>query len=169
MDDIEITEVSTAGISDIQTIAEIAFPKTYTPILSQEQINYMMDWMYSTNSLIKQMPDEGNTFFVARTKTKTVGFISIRPDGNDLYHIEKIYILPDFQKKHIGSHLLAKAIDYGKQCNNNKPLRIQLNVNRNNPAVSFYKRIGMHVAETVDKEIGNGFQMNDYIMEIEVK
>lgn len=168
MDDIEITEVSTADVSEIQTIAEIAFPQTYVAILSQEQIDYMMNWMYSTESLIKQM-QEGKTFFVARTKTKTVGFISIRPDEKDLYHIEKIYILPNFQKKHIGVLLFAKAKDYAIQANNNKPLRLQLNVNRDNPAVSFYKKLGMHVAETVDKEIGNGFQMNDYIMEIEVK
>jgi ribosomal protein S18 acetylase RimI-like enzyme len=102
------TEVSTASISDIQTIAEIAFPKTYAPILSQEQINYMMDWMYSTDSLMKQMQDEGNTFFVARTKTKKVGFISIRPDGKDLYHIEKIYVLPNFQKNILAHIYLRK-------------------------------------------------------------
>ena len=169
MDDIEITEASTADLSEIQTIAGIAFPHTYAPLLSQEQIDYMMNLMYSTESLMKQMQEDGNTFFVARTKTKAVGFISIRPDGKDLYHIEKIYILPDFQKKHIGALLFAKAKDYAIQSNNNTPLRIQLNVNRNNPAVFFYKKRGMHVAENVDKEIGNGFQMNDYIMEIRVE
>lgn len=169
MDEIEITEASTADLSEIQTIAGIAFPHTYAPILSQEQIDYMMKWMYSTSSLTKQMQDESTTFFIARTQAKPVGFINIRPDGKDLYHIEKIYILPDFQKKHIGALLFAKAKDYAKQSNNNVHLRIQLNVNRSNPAVSFYQKIGMHVAETVDKEIGNGFQMNDYIMEIGVE
>lgn len=169
MDKLEITEVTIADLSEIQTIAGIAFPKTYVQILSKEQIDYMMDWMYSTASLIRQIQNEATTFFIARTEAKAVGFISIRPDGKDLYHIEKIYILPDLQKQHIGVQLFTKAKDYTKQCNNNKPLRIQLNVNRDNPAVSFYKKIGMHIEKIVDKEIGNGFQMNDYIMEIAVK
>ena len=45
---------------------------------------------------------------------------------------------------------------------------LQLNVNRNNKAADFYKKIGFKIKETVDVNIGNGFFMNDYVMEIEI-
>ena len=41
---------------------------------------------------------------------------------------------------------------------------MELNVNRNNKALEFYKKMGMHIAESGDFNIGGGFYMNDYIM-----
>ena len=43
---------------DIQLIRELTFkvwPQTYAAIISQEQIDYMLDMMYSEASLKKQM------------------------------------------------------------------------------------------------------------------
>jgi len=45
--------------------------------------------------------------------------------------------------------------------------RIELNVNRNNKAVSFYEHLGMKIARQGDFPIGKGFYMNDYIMSID--
>mgnify|MGYP006335582837 CR=1 FL=1 len=45
-------------------MAKIVFPHTYAEILSSEQIDYMMEWMYSKENLIKQM-DEGHIYFIA--------------------------------------------------------------------------------------------------------
>ena len=41
--------------------------------------------------------------------------------------------------------------------------RIELNVNRENPAVGFYEHIGMTRDRQGDFPIGKGFYMNDYI------
>lgn len=43
------------------------------------------------------------------------------------------------------------------------PFTIELNVNRHNPAVGFYKHMGFHEHATRDFHIGNGYYMNDYI------
>ena len=43
-------------------------------------------------------------------------------------------------------------------------LVLQLQVNRNNKAKSFYEKIGFKVIEEADFDIGNGFFMNDYVM-----
>jgi hypothetical protein len=45
---------------------------------------------------------------------------------------------------------------------------MELNVNRENRAVGFYLRMGMHHARTVDVAIGDGYYMNDYIMALTV-
>ena len=48
------------------------------------------------------------------------------------------------------------------------PARIELNVNRNNPAVTFYEHLGMHKDRSGDFPIGKGFYMNDHIMVIDL-
>ena len=42
---------------------------------------------------------------------------------------------------------------------------LQLNVNRNNKAKEFYERQGFAVIKEEDIDIGNGYLMNDYVME----
>jgi ribosomal protein S18 acetylase RimI-like enzyme len=42
---------------------------------------------------------------------------------------------------------------------------LQLQVNRHNKARSFYKKIGFAVMEEADFDIGNGYFMNDFVME----
>ena len=46
--------------------------------------------------------------------------------------------------------------------------RIELNVNRNNPAVGFYKHQGLKIIRQGDFPIGNGYYMNDYIMGLDI-
>ena len=48
------------------------------------------------------------------------------------------------------------------------PARIELNVNRENRALGFYERIGMRRDRVVDIKIGEGFEMNDYIMAYDI-
>jgi len=45
---------------------------------------------------------------------------------------------------------------------------LQLNVNRNNNAKVFYEKIGFAVIKEEDIDIGNGYLMNDYVMEKKV-
>ena len=41
--------------------------------------------------------------------------------------------------------------------------RIELNVNRNNPSVKIYEKLGFTVAWEEKNDIGNGFYMDDYV------
>ena len=45
-------------------------------------------------------------------------------------------------------------------------LQLFLNVNRFNKAIQFYTKMGFIITDTVDVAIGNGYFMEDYIMEI---
>lgn len=164
---IKIVEANVDDIPIIRQIAEIAFPETYKNIIPEGQIPYMMEWMYSHESLNKQITEENNTFFLANILGENVGYVSIRPDGEDVYHLEKLYVLPDYQHNRVGQKLFNHALNFARQ-KNGKPCKVQLNVNRNNPAFGFYKHQGMTVANIGDFDIGNGFFMNDYIMEITV-
>ena len=137
-----------ATVEDIPLINKLAwevFPATYQSILTREQIEYMMEWMYSYENLRRQMENEGHVYFLACDADEALGYVSVRQETDDLFHLEKIYI---------------KGI---KELHP-EPCRMELNVNRQNPALGFYEHMGMEKVREGDFPIGAGFYMNDYIM-----
>jgi len=148
----------------IQDIAAHVWPQTYSPIISKEQIAYMLDAMYSTASLQEQMRS-GHVFLIARQDEFPVGFASYSKEADDnIYKLQKIYVRIDRQQAGCGAALLRTVLNELREKKGN---HLILQVNRNNSkAVGFYQRMGFIIQNEVDLEIGNGFQMNDYIMEI---
>lgn len=151
----------------INQLAWIAFPHTYKDLLSTEQIDYMMEWMYSIPNLEKQIADKKHSFYMAYYNNEPCGYLHIEKEDTDVFKLQKIYVLPNFQGKDIGKFLFQTAIKKIKQINPN-PCLMKLHVNRDNKAVLFYKRMGMSKIGTGDFEIGNGYYMNDFIMGINV-
>lgn len=81
---------------------------------------------------------------------------------------QKIYVLPGFQGKHIGSYLFRQAVSYIRSIHP-APCQMRLNVNRyNTRAVEFYNRMGMKEVERGDFHIGHGYYMTDYIMGLDI-
>ena len=152
----------------IRKLADVAFPHTYKEILSPQQINYMMEWMYSSDSLHKQM-QEGQYFFVLFENDTPVGFVTVEPQEKQLYHLQKIYVLPEYQGKGAGKKLIETAQDLVRTLKpENKKAILELNVNRSNSAVCFYKKMGFVIDRQGDFPIGDGYYMNDYIMKKEI-
>ena len=167
MEEFKIRKASLDDIPVIRSLAEIVFPHTYSEILSQEQLVYMMNWMYGLDSLHRQIAEEGHTYFLAYDGDEAVGYVSVQQESDDVYHLQKIYVLPSRQGTGIGSTLFDAALAYVKS-RHPGPCSVKLNVNRNNRAVGFYLRKGMKKVAEGDFPIGNGFYMNDYIMQIDI-
>ena len=73
------------------------------------------------------------------------------------------------QGKKIGKHLIEKAFSYIRGLvAPDESVTVELNVNRQNKATGFYKRMGFSIARSGDFPIGNGFFMNDYIMAVQI-
>ena len=58
-----IRKATTADCELIHKLAWQIFPETYKEILSPEQNDYMMEWMYSIENIRKQMEEEGACIF----------------------------------------------------------------------------------------------------------
>ena len=163
----EIRKASVEDITVIRVMALVVFPHTYREILSSEQLDYMMDWMYSAESLEKQMTEDGHIYYLAYHANKPVGYLSIQPEGNHIYHLQKIYVLPSFQGMGLGKLLFEQAIRAIKELHPS-PCQMRLNVNRQNKALTFYQKMGMKKVDEGDFPIGNGFYMNDFIMGLDI-
>ena len=162
----EIRKATKDDCPQIRQLAEQIFPATYKEIISQEQIDFMMDWMYSISNLNKQM-DDGHIYFLAYRETAPVGYVSVEQQNKDLFHLQKIYVLGSEQGTGCGKFLFTEAVKYIKTVHP-APCTMELNVNRENRAIRFYEHMGMHKARQGDFSIGNGYFMNDYIMSMEI-
>lgn len=156
-----------ADTGSIHLIRELTFkiwPQTYSAILTPQQMEYMLDMMYSESSLQEQMQQKKHSFIIAFYNEEPAGFASYslkNTSDNTSYKLHKIYILPHIQ----GAGLGKKTIEY--IINDIVPLGarlLELNVNRYNKAKTFYEKLGFTIIKEEDISIGNGYFMNDYIM-----
>lgn len=162
-----IRKATTDDIQLINKMAQIVFPATYQEILSKEQLDFMMDWMYSPENIRKQMEEEGHIYYIAYKEEEAAGYVSIQPEGEHLFHLQKIYVLPHFQGCRLGKVLFEQAVKAIKGIHP-EPCEMHLNVNRNNKALQFYEHMGMEKVTEGDFHIGNGYYMNDYIMGLKI-
>ena len=153
-------------ISKIVEVAEATWFTTYKTIISQEQIDFMYERMYSKEAILQQMQD-GITFLICLEEDKILGFVSyliredLNPKGNQIViYIPKLYVKPETQRKGIGKILLHKV---EKIAQKNKVDFLELNVNRKNNAMYFYKKMGFELLEKVDIAYGK-FLLNDYVL-----
>lgn len=155
-----------ASDKDLSVIAKLAretWPSAYGKILSPAQIDYMLAKMYNAGELLHQL-SQGQTFIIAEEDGHDVGFagFSVLDSAMALYKLHKLYVLPGQQGKGTGRLLLAEVIDNVQRA---KGKKLQLNVNRHNKALYFYQKQGFVMVDSVDLAIGNGYFMNDYVME----
>ena len=162
-----IRKATTNDIPLIHEMAWVVFPHTYKEILTPEQIDYMMEWMYSEDSLHKQMEKDGHIYYLAFKEDEPAGYLSIQPEGEHVFHLQKIYVLPSFQGMKLGKQLFGQAIKAIKELHP-APCQMRLNVNRQNKALAFYERMGMVKVDEGDFPIGNGYYMNDFIMGMDI-
>ncbi|MCH5719122.1 GNAT family N-acetyltransferase [Niabella hibiscisoli] len=134
---------------------------TYSTILSQEQLNYMLDLFYSDASLQKDLNKPGYSFFILDCDQQDTGFAGLEIRNDETAHLHKIYLSPNHQGKGLGKKLIHFIIDFAK---NAGAASLTLNVNRYNKAIQFYEAVGFEIVNEVDVEIGNGYFMNDYVM-----
>jgi N-acetylglutamate synthase-like GNAT family acetyltransferase len=126
------------------------------------QLNYMLDMMYSDDSLLNQM-NNGHQFYIAEHDNDAIGFASVSKEANNACKLNKLYVLPKAQKTGAGKALLHKAIEYATALGANC---LYLQVNKQNNAQQFYSKHGFTIREAAVLEIGGGYIMDDYIMEL---
>jgi GNAT superfamily N-acetyltransferase len=153
----------------IRSVSERTWPSTYGHIISQEQIDFMLDWMYSDKSLAEQF-EKGHQFYIANLNGEDIGFCSVSnepidEDGNaqKAHKLNKLYVLPSAHGTGSGKALMNKAIEVAKEEGSSS---LFLQVNKLNNAYTFYLKNGFIKEQEFKFDIGNGFYMDDYVMRL---
>jgi ribosomal protein S18 acetylase RimI-like enzyme len=159
--------IKRATSDDIPTIIQVqeqTWEPTYRDILSDEQIRFMFDKIYSPDVLEQQMTQQNHQFFLLLAEQQPIGFASVEPATVDLFKMHKIYILPSLQGTGAGKYLLSFVEDFVRSAGGTT---LSLNVNRYNKAKLFYEKMGFHVVRQEDIPIGS-YWMNDFVLEKQI-
>ncbi len=164
----QIVEARSQDLQLIRNIATIAWAETYKEILSPAQSEYMLDMMYSDDSLNKQFLNEQKFVLIRDTDTlEYYGFSSFEYNykGSNKTKIHKLYVLPSNHGSGFGKTLIEYVASAARQHGDTS---ITLNMNRFNHSYGFYTRMGFSIVGEEDIDIGNGYLMEDYIFEKEI-
>jgi ribosomal protein S18 acetylase RimI-like enzyme len=160
-----IREIAAQELAKVQSIAHRTWPSTFANILSPEQIEYMLNWMYSLEMLESQL-EKGHTFLLAEEEGKEFGFAGFELNYSEgpKAKLHKIYLLLEAQGKGVGKALIFEVADRARKADQKSLL---LNVNKyNQKAIEFYNRIGFQEIYKEVIDIVNGYVMDVVVMEL---
>ena len=157
-------EIDSNRFSDIREIAEKTWPVAYGHILSSEQLRYMLDLFYSLESMQEQAEIHQHRFLLALHANVAIGFASFSsiPNVHHQFRLHKLYVLPEHQGTGVGKRILDHIVGF---INASHAVSLELNVNRYNNAKQFYEKMGFQIVREENIDIGQGYFMNDYVME----
>ena len=148
----------------VKNLAYKIWPNAYETILSRAQLDYMLEMIYSIDSLEKQF-NIGHVFILIEDDQNFIGFASyeLNCNNSNKTKLQKLYVLPEIQGKGIGKQVIDYIKDKVVLSNN---LALFLNVNKFNNAKDFYQKYGFQIIKEEVIDIGNNYIMDDYVMEI---
>jgi len=163
---LEPTRIIPATEADLPAISELAgviWRACYPGIITFEQINYMLAWMYSPATLRDEIHSQNIRYDCLFVAGVLAGFASCGPtDEPGVLKLHKLYLHPSRHGRGLGSLLLLHCERGARELG---ARRLILNVNkRNTKAIKAYQRNGFTVAGAVVADIGHGFVMDDYVM-----
>jgi diamine N-acetyltransferase len=149
-------------IEQVAALAEEIWHEHYEPIIGSKQVDYMIEKFQSVPAMQEQMEKEGYEYYSMITSDGLAGYFAFRKEPEALF-LSKLYIAKSYR----GRGYARKAMDYMEDyCRTHFLTSIWLTVNRyNTNSIERYERIGFHKIRTQIADIGEGYVMDDYIME----
>ena len=158
-----IVKATEKDILTIQNLAKSSWQSTYAAILQQDQIDYMLDLMYSEATLKTHFKNTDYQYYLIGKDEVFLGFM-----GFEFHHepettkLHRLYFLKEAQGKGLGK----KALEFVKtETEKSGDNRLILTVNKNNNAKNFYESQGFRIYQEKILELGNGYVMDDFLME----
>lgn len=154
--------VSDTEIPELAAMADAIWHEYFPCILSDEQIDYMVDRFQSEHAMRDQISEHGYQYFFICVDGQRVGYTGIVPEGDRLF-ISKVYLLREHRGKGLGTQAIKSIF---RICADNGYRSAYLTVNKGNEkAIRSYERNGFAKVRSQVADIGKGFVMDDYVME----
>lgn len=159
---VTIRLANTDDLTTVERLAREIWPGTYGDILTQEQLDYMLNLIYNNAALSDQLLNQQHTFLMVEQDGEPVAFAAYSTVEPGISKLHKIYVHQKTQGQGIGKQLIDYIVS---QLRSQNIHTLRLNVNRQNKARFFYEKFGFEVTKEEDIDIGKGYFMVDYVME----
>lgn len=166
MHEVKFNPVTSAReISVLAGIAAEIWNEYFITIISREQIDYMVDKFQSDKAITDQIANQGYEYFMIHAGGENVGYLGIKPGEGKLL-LSKFYMRKEYRGKGYASRAMAFLVQL---CKDRTLSPIWLTVNKYNAdTIAVYEKKGFRTVRSEVADIGNGFVMDDFIMEKEI-
>jgi GNAT superfamily N-acetyltransferase len=158
----QLTETDGNGIREMSGLATGIVRDYYDPIIGKAQNDYMLDRFQSVAGITDQLR-HGYRYYFVREDGRDIGFLAFYPREDHMY-LSKLYLRGEERGKGRAREILdfvaGKAREEGLSA-------IELNVNKRNPTVRIYEKLGFRIKRAEKNDIGSGFYMDDYVFRLE--
>lgn len=155
---------SEAQLQELSALAHTIWNEYFLGIITQEQIDYMVAKFQSYDAMKHAIEHEGYTYYLLYEED-LIGYLGVKLDGERVF-LSKLYLRKDARGKGYASVLLNQAKAYAKQ---HQKQAIYLTCNKyNKHSLDVYAAKGFETIDAVVSDIGHGFVMDDYILELKL-
>lgn len=158
----EFSKINTP--EEFDALAEFAsgiWHEHFTKIIGEAQVEYMLKHFQSADAMQEQVRNNGYSYYRAYEDGEPCGYCAICPHEDYMY-LSKFYMKADYRRRGIGKKMMDFIAGETKKA---RLPKIRLNVNKYNFAIDVYKHLGFTITADEVNDIGNGFVMDDYVME----
>jgi ribosomal protein S18 acetylase RimI-like enzyme len=153
---------SAAQVADVARMAREVWNEHYVPLIGQGQVDYMVAKFQSPGAMQSQI-GSGYEYFQIRQGGENVGYAATRHDvAVARVFVSKLYVLAAYRKSGAGRRSLDLI---ERRARERGATHLWLTVNKANPSVRAYERLGFRIVEAMVVDIGGGYVMDDYKME----
>lgn len=159
-----VPAITRENIKIVADLAQTIWTEHYTPIIGAKQVTYMLDKFQSVKAVQDQIK-KGIRYYLIQHQDAYVGYLSFSIQ-EDLLFLSKFYVLKQERGKGIGKAALLFIEDQARELGLKK---IKLTVNKHNSkSITAYERMGFTNVDAIVQDIGNGYVMDDYVLEKDI-
>ncbi|MBR5425582.1 MAG: HAD-IA family hydrolase [Clostridiales bacterium] len=149
----------------VVSLAQIIWNEWFPKIISQEQVNYMVEKFQSMPAIDKAIEEEGYQYFLEVLGDTPIGYMGVK-EQEDALLLSKLYLMKPFRGQRRSNVFFEKAEEIAREKGKDK---VRLYVNRYNyNSIRVYLRRGFRIVKEEKTDIGGGFICDDYVMEKEI-
>ena len=159
---VTLEEIRDTDFEALTALAYAIWLPHYSPLVGAEKTEYILSLRFTPDNLRAYIGATDKGLELLRVDGELVGYCSYAKHDDEL-KLEQLYLLSDYKGRGLGGLMLRHAEGRGRDfgC-----ARIFLQVAKGNEdAIAVYLRTGFVIREAVEIDIGDGFVMDDYILE----
>jgi ribosomal protein S18 acetylase RimI-like enzyme len=153
--------------SDIDTVISLAtqiWLSHYVPIIGRAQVDYMLASRFTAENLRRYIRAADRWLELSKLDGEAVGYCSYAlTDSPGELKLEQLYLLPRLHGQGLGGKML-RHVEARAQALGCKTMMLTVN-KRNAGSIAVYRKRGFSVREEAVFDIGQGYVMDDYVME----